>query len=93
MPERSFFFRGKQFPVCARCTGVFLGMIAFFLSFHWLRPPVWVIPAFCGMMLLDWGIQALKLRESTNFRRVITGSLCGYALSFGILRLARWFLF
>ncbi|MEI3349189.1 MAG: DUF2085 domain-containing protein [Dysosmobacter sp.] len=24
-PDRSFFFHGKQFPVCARCTGVFLG--------------------------------------------------------------------
>lgn len=25
MPERSFFYKGKQFPVCARCTGVSIG--------------------------------------------------------------------
>lgn len=25
MPERSFFYKGKQFPVCARCTGVTVG--------------------------------------------------------------------
>ena len=25
MPERSFFYKGKQFPVCARCTGVIIG--------------------------------------------------------------------
>ena len=24
-PDRSFFFRGRQFPVCARCTGMLLG--------------------------------------------------------------------
>ena len=27
LPERSFSFRGKQFPVCARCTGVFIGEV------------------------------------------------------------------
>ena len=25
LPERSFFYKGKQFPVCARCTGVTVG--------------------------------------------------------------------
>ena len=29
MPERSFFFKGYQFPVCARCTGMIVG---YFLS-------------------------------------------------------------
>ena len=30
--ERSFFIKGYQFPVCARCTGVFFGeIIAIFL--------------------------------------------------------------
>lgn len=27
MPERSFHFRGKQFPLCARCTGIMIGYI------------------------------------------------------------------
>ena len=26
-PERSFFFRGHQFPVCARCTGFYISGI------------------------------------------------------------------
>ena len=25
MPERSFFFKGYQFPVCERCTGLLIG--------------------------------------------------------------------
>ena len=33
MPERSFFIRGKQFPVCARCTGVMIGNIAAYVMF------------------------------------------------------------
>lgn len=85
LPERSFFFRGKQFPVCARCTGVYLGQAVALLSVKWLRPPLWVVPLFCGIMLADWGVQALKWRESTNIRRLITGLLCGYGLAYGVV--------
>ena len=27
LPEHSFFYKGKQFPVCARCTGVSIGQL------------------------------------------------------------------
>jgi uncharacterized membrane protein len=27
IPERSFFFNGRQLPLCARCTGTFLGAV------------------------------------------------------------------
>lgn len=40
MPERSFFIRGKQFPVCARCTGVFLGNIAAYVMFFIYKFPL-----------------------------------------------------
>lgn len=91
-PERSFFFHGKQFPVCARCTGVFLGELAGVVSCRWFHPPVWLIAVFCGLMLLDWGVQALGWRESTNFRRLITGLLCGYALGYEMLVILKWIL-
>ncbi len=82
-PERSFFFRGRQFPVCARCTGVYLGELAALLTLRWVRPPLWVAPLFCAVMLADWGVQALGWRESTNPRRLVTGLLCGYGLCCG----------
>ncbi len=82
-PDRSFFFRGKQFPVCARCTGVFLGECIAFVVFRWFAPSKILLLSFCGMMLLDWLVQALNVRESTNWRRLITGLLCGYG--FGTL--------
>ena len=28
LPERSFFFHGQQFPVCARCTGLYASAVA-----------------------------------------------------------------
>jgi uncharacterized membrane protein len=28
IPERSFYFSGAQFPVCARCTGLYVGGVA-----------------------------------------------------------------
>ncbi len=86
MPERSFFFRGKQFPVCARCTGVFLGQFLALCTVGWLWcPPWWAAPASCALMLADWGVQALGWRASTNLRRLITGLLCGYGLTCGVL--------
>lgn len=79
LPERSFFWHGQQFPVCARCTGVFLGEAVGVLSFAWVRLPVWCIVLMCGIMLLDWGIQALGIKPSTNLRRLLTGIICGFA--------------
>ena len=29
-PERSFFLKGHQFPVCARCTGFYISLILYF---------------------------------------------------------------
>ncbi|MBE5961204.1 MAG: DUF2085 domain-containing protein [Lachnospiraceae bacterium] len=80
MPERSFFLRGYQFPVCARCTGVIIGYI--------LAVPIYYISGFhrntsifgCFSMLTDWGIQKIRLMESTNTRRFLTGLIGGFGL-------------
>jgi uncharacterized membrane protein len=79
-PERSFFIKGYQLPVCARCTGSVLGYLiavpSFFLcGFSWLFSFVG-----CAAMLIDWGLQALHIKASTNQRRLITGLLGGYGL-------------
>lgn len=80
LPERSFFWNGYQFPVCARCTGVYLGeLIALFG--HFLIGSYWRIDLlFCLIMLLDWTIQFLHIRPSTNPRRLVSGLLCGYGM-------------
>lgn len=32
LPDRSFFIDGRQLPVCARCTGLYLGGLAGFVT-------------------------------------------------------------
>jgi uncharacterized membrane protein len=77
-PERSFFFSGYQFPLCARCTGVLVGYLLSFMllvfgySFH--------IPVCIFLLLplvLDGGIQLLFNISSNNTRRFLTGIIFG----------------
>ncbi len=85
-PERSFFINGYQMPVCARCTGVMIGYLLalplfFMYSFSWF-----ISLAGCSSLLVDWGLQALKIKESTNVRRLITGLVGG----FGFMSIQLW---
>jgi uncharacterized membrane protein len=80
-PERSFFFKGKQFPVCARCTGIHLGYISFplfLLNVFVLNIGITfflIIPT-----ILDGLTQAFCNRESTNAIRLITGFMAGIGI-------------
>ena len=80
-PYRSFFFKGYQFPVCARCTGILL-----------VKPLAWIInlkkqvSLIVGLLLLipmiiDGGVQYVFQVESNNKRRLITGLLGGFGVS------------
>ena len=83
MPERSFFFRGYQFPVCARCTGVILGeIISIILILCAVRIKLVVALAMLLIMGVDWGLQFFKILLSDNVRRLITGTLGGFGLTY-----------
>ncbi|WP_160680774.1 DUF2085 domain-containing protein [Clostridium sp. C8-1-8] len=77
-PERSFFYKGKDFPICARCTGILAG---YFLGFLYLI----LIPhrnyfleiLFMLPIAIDGTGQYLQKCESTNIRRLATGILAG----------------
>ncbi len=79
MPERSFFIGRYQFPVCARCTGVFVGYILFFLLGRVLKVSITLDFIMCFIMFFDWYLQYLNICKSTNIRRLITGAMCGFA--------------
>lgn len=90
LPERSFFYKGRQFPVCARCTGVLIGQILGFLTYRLWQMP-WELGAiFCGFMFLDWFIQRINIKMSTNMRRCATGLLCGYAMGQWYFQVLSW---
>lgn len=79
--DRSFYVKGYQFPVCARCTGIVLST-----SIGYILYVVKKIRLVCGVilcipMIIDGGIQYLGIKESTNLRRFLTGLLGGIGLA------------
>lgn len=79
LPNRSFFIGKYQFPVCARCTGVWIGYIAGIWLYVFTQLNIWVALLFCFIMFADWFLQYKNICPSTNTRRLITGFLCGLA--------------
>lgn len=78
--DRSFHYRGRKFPICARCTGELLGIALCLVTCYFYLPPAWAAAAAMVPMVVDGTVQLLTRYESTNFRRVVTGFLFGYAL-------------
>ena len=78
--ERSFHYKGEQFPICARCTGELVGMIAALFSCFFFRLSIPISILLMMPMVADGFIQMLTSYESNNRRRFITGILFGYAL-------------
>lgn len=78
--DRSFHYKGKKFPICARCTGELVGMIASIPLYFFIKPDIVVLIAMMIPMILDGLIQNIFLIESDNVRRFLTGILFGYSL-------------
>jgi uncharacterized membrane protein len=79
---RSFFYKNYQFPLCARCTGIFIGEL--------IIAPVVLLFGFNNIylsiglflvMVIDGALQYFNILESNNTRRFITGLGAGYAIT------------
>lgn len=82
LPQRSFHIGNWQLPICARCTGVFIGqLIMIIYLLLGFRTPIKIDIIFLFIMFADWFIQYLKILSSTNIRRLITGILAGFAIT------------
>jgi uncharacterized membrane protein len=80
-PERSFFWRGKQFPVCARCTGIHIGYLSFpIFTFNLWQLDLWLTLVLILPTIIDGWTQAFYSRESNNVIRVITGLSAGVGM-------------
>jgi uncharacterized membrane protein len=82
IPERSFYYKQKQFPVCARCTGIILGYCTIPLFyFGIIKISILFIILLNIPFLIDSVTQYMGYRESNNKLRLITGILTGFACS------------
>lgn len=76
--DRSFFYKGRKFPVCARCTGECAGFLLALSTFWICHPPVPIPFILMIPMIVDGTVQQRTRYESTNSRRFFTGLLFGY---------------
>lgn len=79
--DRSFSWNGKQFPLCARCTGELAGIVLACVIGWWYLPASLSSMAMLLPMIADGMVQQLTRYESTNLRRLITGMLFGFGLT------------
>ena len=94
-PERSFFIKGRQFPVCARCTGFYAGLIVYLIANHFYSHGYDFNMLFISMVLMipvavDGLTQYFGPRESTNNLRFITGFIGGVGLIIFLKIIMRW---
>ena len=80
LPERSFFFRGMQFPICARCTGIVLGLLLGPLPCAFGLYNVCFSLMLASILVIDGYTQLKGWRKSTNTLRFLSGLLFGYSL-------------
>ena len=104
LPERSFFGGGIQVPVCARDTGIYLGLVVSYVTVAFLhrgeratgfpRPWVWLaFLAALAAMGFDGVSSYAGWRSTTNELRLITGLGVGFsagALVYPMLQDVLW---
>ena len=67
--DRSFYWKGTQFPICARCTGELVGILLCPVTFPLVSWSPWIFAVLMLPMILDGVIQMLTSYESNNRRR------------------------
>lgn len=96
-PERSFFIKGHQFPVCARCTGFYTGLIIFLIYDYFFNIDYSLNLLIFSIILLiptsiDGFTQLLNFRQSNNTLRFITGVIGGIGLIIFLKIVIQWLL-
>lgn len=82
-PDRSFSFRGRQIPLCARCLGVLIGPLFAPIYFWHLSP--WIALACISVFLIDASTQLVGMRESKNWLRLFSGAAFSASVLFLVI--------
>jgi len=83
--------RGHDERVCARCVGVYPGIVAGLVAVALGWAPGWQFLALVtlpAVALVDWAVTAIGDRDGTNPVRTATGAALGVGYGLGLGRLA-----
>jgi len=86
MPERSFHLENHAFTVCARCFGIYSGLLGGFVLYPIFRsietvepfPRFWLFLAMIPAAI-DWSLGVFGVWENTHWSRFLTGFILGAA--------------
>lgn len=81
LDDRSFHFGIRKFPLCVRCTTLYLSFFIGSIIGIFTDPPIYILVILLFPMIIDGFIQLHTRYESNNLKRAITGILFGYAAS------------
>ena len=90
--ERSFYLENHQFAVCARCFGIYFGLLFGFVIYPIFRllentaspPRVWLFLSLVPLGV-DWSLGAFGIWENTHLSRCVTGTILGAACAVFII--------
>jgi uncharacterized membrane protein len=90
IPERCLYLWNVPMPICARCTAIYVGLLASIVVFQILprmseRVARIVLYAAAVPMAIDGLTQLARLRVSTNNLRIETGLVLGIAFGVWVL--------
>lgn len=82
--DRAPIINGYAFILCYRCTGVVLGgVVATIIKYNaFIDRSYLLLFLFSAPLGLDYFLQELDIKISTNKRRLLTGLLLGFGLCF-----------
>ncbi|RQG93318.1 DUF2085 domain-containing protein [Natrarchaeobius halalkaliphilus] len=78
---------GRQLHICARCVGIYPGILAGLFAYAVAPPPMTsvVLVALVPLpALVDWAVTTFTTRRGYNVVRTVTGSALGYGYGLGV---------
>lgn len=96
LPDRTFKIKNHYFPVCSRCTGIYIGSFSYFVYVYFFYVEYNMLLILLALLMIiptlsDGLTQFFGMRESNNIIRVITGLIGGIGLGI-LIKAIKWIL-
>jgi uncharacterized membrane protein len=78
--------RGREVHLCARCSGIYPGIVAGLL-FPVTPLSLWLVAVLPFPALVDWAVTTFRHAHDSNAVRTVTGLSLGYGYGLGLLAL------